>query len=312
MKIGLAPIILFVYNRPWHTEQTLEALMKNELANQSTLYIYSDGPKNDASEEDLKNIKGVRTLIRKKKWCKEVVIMDREQNLGLANNILNGVTQVINQYGKIIVLEDDIRVDSYFLTYMNKALDFFKANKKVFHINGFNNESNLQFLLKDFYFLKFMSCWGWATWKDKWDMLLPSHSDIYARLIGSPEILSKFNYENTLDFHFQLKANIEGEIKSWAILWFSTVFFNNGLCLTPKYSLVENIGMDGSGVHCTESSFHRKIYQNKSHNFNKHFKYIVYNESFLSRWHLKLFYKHGGNLNFTKIVKLKINKLFCF
>ena len=267
----LAPIILFVYSRPWHTKQTLEALMLNDLANLSTLYIYCEGPKSDASEETIKSIEEVRVVIREKKWCKEVNVVERDLNIGLAANILSGVTEIVNKHGKIIVLEDDIKVAPLFLSYMNEALNFYENNKNVFHINGFNNESNLQFLLKKYYFLHFMSCWGWGTWKDRWNKIILDHEYFYQKLIADSGLLSKFNYDNTLDFHLQLKANIDGNIKTWAILWFSTVFFNKGICLTPKYTLVENIGLDGSGVNCGVSSSYKKIYVNKNQVLTKQF-----------------------------------------
>ena len=133
----LAPIVLFVYNRPWHTEQTLNALMQNELADQSVLYIYADGPKENATEEQLKKIEEVRHVIRTKKWCKEVHIIESEKNKGLADSIINGVTEIVNKYGKVIVLEDDIVTSKGFLKYMNEALELYKEEDKVYHISGY-------------------------------------------------------------------------------------------------------------------------------------------------------------------------------
>ncbi len=302
----LAPIILFVYNRPWHTKQTLEALMLNDYADQSTLYIYCDGPKFDASQENLKSIEEVRTVIREKKWCKEVIIIERECNLGLAANIIAGVTEIVNKHGKIIVLEDDIKIEKGFLKYMNQSLNFFENNKIVFHINGFNNETNLQFLLRKSYFLKFMSCWGWATWKDRWDKIILDHNHFYELLMDSSETLSDYNYDNILNFHKQLEMNINNEIKTWAILWFSTVYFNKGLCLTPKFSFVNNIGMDGTGVHCGANSNYNKSYSKNNVIPKNYLKRINIKELRLSRLHLKLFYKYGSEINFTKIFKSKV------
>lgn len=304
MNRDLAPIILFVYNRPWHTRQTLEALKLNELAKDSRLFIFSDGIKENSTKQEINKVKEVRSLIKEKKWCGEVKIIERRGNLGLANSIIDGVTRIVNEFGKIIVLEDDIKTEPLFITYMNIALEFFNDRKEVFHINGFNNESNLQFLLKEFYFLKFMSCWGWATWKDRWEKLLTNHKEIYRKLKREPEILPKFNYENTLNFHKQLIDNINGEINTWAILWFSTVFLNNGLCLTPKFSLVENIGMDGSGVHCGKTNLHRKKFKNKNSRFIKSFRRIAYKELALHRFHLKMYYKYGRYFSINKFVKL--------
>ena len=98
MEKKLAPIVLFVYNRPWHTRQTLEALSKNSLADQSILYIYADGAKENATDAQLNEIKEVRCLIREKKWCKQVEIIEREKNIGVENVMITGITEIINKY----------------------------------------------------------------------------------------------------------------------------------------------------------------------------------------------------------------------
>ena len=300
--MNLAPIILFVYNRPWHTEQTLNALMENDLASESVLYLYCDGPEKEASEKVRKSVEEVRKTIRQKRWCKEVIIVEQEGNLGLAASIIQGVTEVIERHGKIIVLEDDIKVNREFLRYMNEALKFFEAKPEVFHISGFSHGSDLQFMLNDFFFLKFMSCWGWGTWRDRWTKFNYNYNYFYQRLISNPKILADFNYGNSIYFHHQLKQNIEGSIKTWAILWYCTIYFNNGLCLTPKYSFVENIGMDGSGVHCgNNSSFTKKFPTVNSRNFD--FKNIKMKEKALSRLHLTKFYKNGLKFRFINLIK---------
>ncbi|MCO6500406.1 MAG: FkbM family methyltransferase [Vicingus serpentipes] len=319
MSSALAPIILFTYNRPLHTQKTLNALAKNPQSKDSILYIYCDGVKKNTTSEELKKINEVREFVKKENRFKEIIIKVQETNIGLADSILNGVTEVINKHKKIIVLEDDIKVADSFLTYMNEALNYFEQEQRVFHINGFNNESNLQFLLKDYYFLNFMSCWGWATWKDRWDKLNLDYQYFYQQLILQPKLLFNYNYSNVLNHHAQLKANIDKEIKTWAILWYSTVFFNEGLCLTPKYSLVENIGMDGSGEHCDITSFYKKKYFVKNLPLKKYLKSskLRYEELFTSRLHLKLFYKYGAERPllliflslFKGILKKKISRL---
>ena len=105
---NLAPIIVFCYNRPDHLEQTLDALSRNELADQSTLYIYCDGPKDGASEEMRQKIADVRQVARKRQWCKEVHVVEREENVGLMNNIVGAVTEIVNKHGRVLVLEDDM------------------------------------------------------------------------------------------------------------------------------------------------------------------------------------------------------------
>ena len=101
----VSPIVLFVCSRPEHTKQTLSALQKNDLASESELFIYSDAPKSEKAE---KSVAEVRKLIKKIKGFKKVTVIEREKNWGLAASIIDGVTTLVNQYGKIIVLEDDL------------------------------------------------------------------------------------------------------------------------------------------------------------------------------------------------------------
>jgi len=242
----LAPIVLFVYNRPWHTGQTLEALLQNELADESILYIYSDGPKENDKEDEQK-IADVRNVIRSKQWCKEVRIIESDLNLGLANSIIKGVTEVVNQYGKIIVLEDDMVTSKGFLTYMNRALDLYEKEEKVFHISGYMFP--VKGKLPTTFFYKQTSCWGWGTWVNKWKYFEPSANELLKQLIDTKKI-ENADIDGTNQFLNQLKGNIEGRLKTWAVLWQFSVFLKDGLALHPGKSLIKNIGMDGSGIHC--------------------------------------------------------------
>ena len=244
--MDLAPIALFVYNRPWHTEQTLVALENNELASESTLFIFCDGPKEDSSIENLNNIKKVRNIIKSKKWCKKIFITERNKNIGLASNIVDGINKVINKHGKIIVLEDDLVTSPYFLSYCNEGLKIYKDFQNVYSINGF------QFPLKIDYLDSFLSplatsSWGWATWKDRWSQYKENIE--YKKIIQEhPLIRSRFNFAN-YDY-----ATMLDNPNSWAIKWYYSVFLMNGLGLFPTKTLVSNIGFDGSGEHCTTES----------------------------------------------------------
>lgn len=251
MTETLAPIALFVYNRPSHTLKTLEALAANDLAKDSTLYIFSDGPKQNADEETLNKINEVRKIIKQKQWYNEVYIKESETNKGLADSIIEGVTTIVNKHGKIIVLEDDIVVGKGFLKYMNSALNFYKNNSKVFHVSAYMFPVKGKLPLTFFY--KQTSCWGWATWKDKWQNFEPS-AEILMRKLIETEKLNYVDIDGTNQFVNQLKENIEGKLKSWAVLWHFSVFLKDGLSLHPYKPLVRNIGFDNTGTNCGESN----------------------------------------------------------
>lgn len=243
----LAPIILFTYNRPWHTKQTLIALNQNKLANQSKLYIFSDGPKKNTSVQEIEKIKEVRTIISSQKWCKDVKIIERKENWGLAKNIVDGVTQIINQYGKVIVLEDDIVTSKGFLQYMNNSLKLYKDEASVMHISGYMLP--IKGDLPETFFYNVTSCWGWGTWLRAWQHYQPDAK----LLLSQVKDIRHFNVNNSYDFYSHLVGNINGKLHTWAIKWYASVFLKNGLCLHPKMTLVKNIGTDGSGEHSNDN-----------------------------------------------------------
>jgi hypothetical protein len=251
--VELAPIVLFVYNRPWHTLQTLTALKSNNLADESTLYIYSDGPKDNASQADIEKIKKVREVIRKHKWCKNVEFIEQDKNLGLATSIIDGITEVINNHYKVIVLEDDLVTSIGFLTFMNEALELYANNVEVMHISGFMFP--LQKELPETFFYNAASCWGWATWKRAWDKLETDPVSLKTSLIKN-NLINRFLISPNSSFLNQLEKNIEGEMNTWGIKWHASVILNNGLCLHPGKSLVNNIGHDGSGINSSRNSLY--------------------------------------------------------
>lgn len=245
--MNLAPIILFVYNRPWHTRQTVEALQANDLANQSDLIIFSDAPKN---EDAVEQVSLVREYIKTVLGFNSVRIVERKENWGLAKSIIEGVTETVNQYGKVIVLEDDIVTSPAFLQFMNQALEFYEKDKKVWHISGWSYPIETHDL-GDVFFWRVMNCWGWATWADRW-----SHFDKDPqRLISEWSVDKKrqFDLDNSGIFWPQVKANAASKLNTWAIFWYSTIFENDGLCLNPVVSYVDNIGHDGSGTNCGDN-----------------------------------------------------------
>lgn len=251
MQTHLAPIVLFVYNRPWHTRQTLESLSNNRLSVQSQLYIFSDGPKLNASSVDIEKIEKVRQLIREKKWCKEVEIIEYEKNSGLANSVITGVTKVLDKHEKIIVLEDDLILSTGFLKYMNEALNLYNEEDSVMHVSAYMFP--IKKTLSETFFLRNTSCWGWGTWKRAWKHFNPDSKFLLNKILLDKEREIRFNQNNLFSYTSMLKENSEGLNDSWDIRWYASTFLQNGICLHPRRSLVRNIGHDISGVHCKKS-----------------------------------------------------------
>jgi len=171
-QVELAPIILFAYNRPWHTEQTLNALTLNHLSEKSTLYINVDGPKENATVEQIEKIKLVREIVGKKKWCKNVIIKVAEKNVSCRKSVIMEVTRLLSENESLIILEDDVVTSPYFLTYMNKALNYYKERRSVFSISAHCPPPEKVIIPEDYEYDVYASPrifnWGWGTWADRW------------------------------------------------------------------------------------------------------------------------------------------------
>lgn len=251
--MNLSPIVIFVYNRPWHTEQTLEALSKNTLADKSHLIVYCDGPKKGDDQFAVSEINAVRTIVRSKQWCKEVEIIEATKNIGLADSIISGVTKILDKYGKIIVLEDDLVTSKGFLKYMNDALNFYDSEEKVMHVSGYMLPVNGK--LPETFFYNVTSCWGWGTWDNAWRKLNVDENFLIKE-IEKRDLKSKFNMNGNYDFFSQLELNRDKKLFTWAIKWYASFFLNDGYALHPAQSLVNNIGHDSSGVHSASTDIY--------------------------------------------------------
>ncbi|MCU0342231.1 MAG: glycosyltransferase [Ignavibacterium sp.] len=242
--MNLAPLIIFVYNRPEHITKTIEALKSNAFAAESSLFIFSDGNKD---ERDKKNVDKVRNYISKISGFKEIKITLRVKNLGLADSVISGVTEVIEKYGKAIVLEDDIVTSPYFLKFMNEALEFYKDDKRIFSISGYNFPIKIPESYKhQVYISPRPSSWGWATWKDRWDNAVWKPENVLN--IKDKKAVRNLMDKAGKDLAPMLLKSIEGKISSWAVKWAFTHLVNESYCLYPTNSLVRNNGADASGT----------------------------------------------------------------
>ncbi len=246
-----APIILFTYARPEHTQKTLDALAKNFLAQSSDLYIFCDGPKN---EKAVQNNLAVQNIIKKEAQMgrfHSVILSISEKNRGLARSVVGGVTEVIHKHGCCIVVEDDLITSPYFLTYMNECLKEYKDDDRMWAVSGFTYPlKSLKNCTSDIY-LSYRACsHGWATWQDRWELVDWEVSD-YPKLRKNLIKRYRFNRGGN-DLYRMLRHQMRGERDSWAIRFCYSQFVNDKYCIYPKVSMVHNIGFDGSGTHCSD------------------------------------------------------------
>ena len=285
-----APIVLFVYNRPWHTQQTVEALQKNKLASESELFIYSDDAKNDDARV---SVDEVRKYIDNITGFKKITVIKRDKNWGLANSIIDGVTKIVNEYGRIIVLEDDLVTSPYFLKFMNEGLTMYENEDKVASIHGYIYPIDN---LPNTFFIKGADCWGWATWKRAWDIFESNGEKILDEL-KSRGLEKGADFNNSYGLTQMLKDQIKGKNNSWAVRWYMSAFLKDMLTLYPGKSYVQNIGNDDSGTHCGVSDIFR-VELSTSNNINR----LELVENSDSRKKIEIFF---DSINGTFIQKLK-------
>jgi hypothetical protein len=239
----IAPIALFVYNRPNHTRRTLSYLQKNLLADESRLFIFSDAEKTPA---DKAKVDEVREVINNVSGFKAVKVTERKANMGLANSIIDGVTQLVNEYGRVIVFEDDLLSSPYTLQYFNEALTRYADEEKVMHIGAYMYSLKDKTLPQTFMF-RAATSWGWATWDRAWINFEPDIDVLMAQF--DQQKINQFSIEGTMNFWKQMQGFKAGKNNSWAIRWYASIFLKEGLTLNPSHSMVHNIGNDGSGTH---------------------------------------------------------------
>jgi hypothetical protein len=305
-SLNLAPIVLFVYNRPECTLKTLEHLKRNVLADQSELFIYSDGPKPDAKENDLKKIQEVREIIRKEKWCKEVRIIESPVNLGLADSIINGVTEIVCSYNKVIVLEDDLLTSVHFLEYMNNGLNYYVNEEKVFQIVGYTAPLKVQFR-NTALFLPFTSTLGWGTWARAWKYFEKNPPD-YVELKINRKLRNEFNLNHTFPWAEFLISQVDANVDSWGIYWWWSVFKQKGLTLFPDKTLISHIGFDQDATHTKNVIVDFNKYWDTKNEINIFPTKIVADSHFFHKYRKNLRERAGWSVKIK--IKNKIKKYF--
>lgn len=244
----LAPICLFTYNRLDETIQTINALKKNILAVESDLIIFSDAPKNENAFEKVSN---VRNYLKSVNGFKSVKIVEAQKNKGLAKSIINGASEILEEYGKIIVLEDDLITTPNFLDFMNQALDYYQDDRNIQSVNGFSLSISNNVELNGVYFQTRPFSWGWATWQDRWNKTIFDKKRLETEIKSEPEMLKEFKKACGDDILKMFVDSIYDKNDSWYVRWAYNHFKNNTYSVYPMNSLVENIGFGGDGVHCT-------------------------------------------------------------
>ena len=239
-----APILLFVYNRPAHTRRLVESLLRNAEAARSSLFIYSDAPRDESVRPAVDE---VRRYVRSIRGFDRVEVVERTENWGLARSIIDGVSTALQRFDRVIVLEDDLVLSPYFLRFMNEALETYKDEPRVGHIQAcdFTQDPSLP----DTFLIKWTGSWGWATWRRAWKHFNPDGQALLDEL-ERRRLTRTFDFDGAYRYTRMLRRQGEGKNGSWAIRWNASLFLADILSLNVGRSLVQNTGFDGSGTHC--------------------------------------------------------------
>jgi hypothetical protein len=235
-----APIAVFVYKRAAHVRRLLRSLMQNELAARSPIAIYCDGAR---GAHEAEAVREARAAVRELAPA-HARIVERERNLGLAQSVITGISEVIGEHGRVITLEDDLELSPVALDYFNAALERYRDDERVMHVAGYMYPVGRP--LPEAFFYREATCYGWATWARAWRRFEPDGRVIRAAVLER-DARAEFDVGGTIDFFGMLENQIAGRTDSWAIRWYGSLWLQRGLALHPGRSLVRNTGFDGSG-----------------------------------------------------------------
>lgn len=270
--MNLAPIVLFCYNRPHLLQHTLDSLLANPLSKQSDLYVFVDGPKANDTAENVKNIQEVRKIINELNGFNSIYKQFRENNLGLVENVKQGIQFIFEKFDKVIVLEDDLLFSRDFLEFMNNGLDYYQANLSIGSISGYSfgyEKINCDTTL---FFTNRHSSWGWGTWKNRWENIdweISDHKQFFMDKIR----INKFENAGK-DFIPMLKKSLLGLNNSWAIRWNYHNYKLNRYCVVPKFSKINNSGtMGGTNFKIPTNKYQTNTHE-KDYIFTNDIKFV--------------------------------------
>jgi len=242
------PIVIFLYKRPHHAQQLLDSLQKCSRLEECEVFIYCDGVKKPA---DAAGVQETRSIADEFASRNNASVVKRGQNMGLARSIVDGVSQMCAQFGRVIILEEDFILHPYFLDFMLQSLDRYADEEKVAQVAGFSFPINRS-LGSDAYFMPIISIWGWATWRRAWNLFSWETLPALETLGNNSEIQHKFDVDGSYPYTDMLRQVAKGQLDAWAVLWYWQTFTRNMLTLSPRESLVWQNGFDDSAVHTKE------------------------------------------------------------
>lgn len=284
-----ADIAIFAFNRPIHLAACLESLKSNEMFEISRIWIFIDGPRTKSDQKSIDSCFEIACKLESENYNIEIV--KAAKNLGLSKSIIEGINLVFKNSNKVIVIEDDLEVSPFFLDFCNVGLNKYEFDQRVASVHGFSY--GFKKPEKQPYFLLGADCWGWATWKDRWQLLEEDSNKLITQ-ISARGLKKKFDLDGVYPYFNMLLRQAQGEVNSWAIRWHASMFLANKLTLYPDQTLVINNGIDGSGTHAAQSKSFNSPFSNRAINFES----VEVEESKKAKRKLKRFLKKHYSIRY--------------
>lgn len=243
----MSPVVIFAFNRPDHLERCLESLRNNKESEHTVFWVFVDGPRNS---DDLLKKEMIKKLLNKYEKMMKLKVKYSESNLGLEKSVINGLNEIFLLSERAIIMEDDLVASTFFLEYCNAGLNRYQFDNRVASIHGFSYKFKRP--EEQPYFLKGADCWGWATWRDRWEYFEEDSAKLINQLLGK-RLKKKFDLDGAFPYFKMLIRQSRGEVNSWAIRWHASMFLADKLTLYPDRTLINNNGMDGSGTNAGKS-----------------------------------------------------------
>lgn len=242
------PVLVFTYTRLEHLRRTVNMLRRNLLADETDLVLASDHPRTEA---DAPAVAAVRRFLRKVTGFRSVTLIERDTNLGPADNCFSALRMMFEQHDRFVLMEDDIVTAPGFLTFMNQALARFGDDPRLFSVSGYCPPLGVPPPADvDAFFLGRMSAWGCGMTRAMFDSVLPDVTAAqYDALAADPAQSAALVARGGDDLLAMLNNVAHRRKDAWDVRCMYTQFLRDQYTLYPCDSLVLNTGHDGSGVH---------------------------------------------------------------
>lgn len=255
---NLAPVAVFAFNRADHLRKTLDALARCPESVATDVHVFADGPRGPQDLDKVAAVAGVLDEFSKRTNFARFRVSRSLSNKGLARSVIDGVSSLVEEHGRVIVLEDDIIVTRHFLASMNNGLRDLEFRKDIWSISGYSPPISIPTNYPyQAYLTNRSSSWGWATWADRWRKGEWQRST-FTELATSPKFRRRFS-RGGLDLPIILDDYLAGGASSWAVRWCAIQCREGGLTSYPAKSLVTNLGTDGSGTNSPESTKYNPV-----------------------------------------------------